>query len=149
MLHAGAHDRRDDVRVFRGRELVAEHRLVDVRQIAAELVDVDAIAIGRPHRDHHPGELGEVARGEGHEIVRDLLPSLSGEPPHDPEVEEPDAPVVERHEVSGVHIAVEEAVQDHALEPRSHPDEETLFGVATGGPHASRRRRPDGRRSAP
>ena len=42
-------------------------------------------------------------------------------------------PSVESHEVAGVHVAVKEPVQDHALEPGAHPDEERRFAVDVGG----------------
>ena len=67
--------------------------------------------------------------GERHEVVGDLLAPLAREAPDDAEVEEADAPVAEGHEVARVHVAVEEAVQDHALEPGAHPGEELRLPV--------------------
>ena len=42
-------------------------------------------------------------------------------------------PSVEGHQVAGVHVPVKEAVQDHALEPGAHADEQRVLAVDVRG----------------
>ena len=75
-------------------------------------VEVDALRDG-VHRQQHPAERAIVAGGEGHDVLGDLAARLGVEAADDAEVEEAERAVVEQHEVAGVHVAVEEAVEDH------------------------------------
>ena len=70
----------------------------------------------------------EVVLGRGHQQALAV-----GKTAHDPEIEKADVVVLEHHQIARVHVAVEEAVEDHALEPRTHALDESRLGVDTAG----------------
>src|SRR3546814_19155328 len=94
------------------------------------------------HVEDGLGNSLEVARDQhGGKPATDDVARLVVEAAADPEVEVDDGPLGVEHEVSGVDVAVEEAVLEGRLQPRPHPPLERGAEVPAGGLPSSEERR--------
>src|SRR3546814_13393528 len=115
-----AHDVDEDLAVADLRERPAEDRLDDLGDVLGRLLEAGRVEDGA-HVEDGLGNSLEVARDQqGGKPATDDVARLVVEAAADPEVEVDDGTLGVAHEVSGVDVAVEEAVPAGRLHPRPH-----------------------------
>ena len=132
MARCGLLDARQEVGVVDLTERQRQQRAVRLLEIADERFEVQRIGRAR-HLDDDLREPFVVPGRERDHVVGDEIARLVIEPADDAEIEEADRIVVEQHQVAGVDVAVEEAVEHDALKPCAQPIDELGLAIDTLG----------------